>query len=356
MENMLLNWMAGLVDYPNSALGNISSGGSIANLTAIVTARDAHELKSKDLDRTVIYATSHVHHCLNKALRIAGLGECILKHIAVDGHYRMDPQALEEQVTLDREQGLLPWLLVGSAGTTNTGAIDPLDALADVADKHQLWFHVDGAYGAFFLLCEEERPKFRGIERSDSVVMDPHKGLFLPYGSGVVLVREGQKLYDSHVYLADYMQDAYSETDEHSPANLSPELTKHFRGLRIWLPLKLHGIRPFRSSLQEKLELAHYLYERLEALPRFEVGSKPDLSVVIFRYVPENGDPDRFNEKLTEVIREDGNLFFSSTRIDGTFYLRAAILSFRTHLDTIDELLTVLREKAAKIEEQEVQA
>jgi glutamate/tyrosine decarboxylase-like PLP-dependent enzyme len=261
----------------------------------------------------------------------------------------MDAAALERLITEDTKKGLRPWLVIASAGTTDVGAVDPLASIGEIAKRQDLWFHLDGAYGAFFVLCEEGKKVLGGIGTSDSLVMDPHKGLFLPYGSGAVLVRERQKLQDAHYYVANYMQDALQVRDELSPADLSPELTKHFRGLRLWLPLKLAGIAPFRAGLEEKILLARYFYERLRELPGFEVGPYPELSVVTFRYVPKKGDVKAFNERLVQEIHADGRVFMSSSLIDGKFMIRLAALAFRTHLETIELALKVLTEKVEKL-------
>lgn len=349
MENMLISWMAKMVGYPKHTAGNLASGGSIANLIAIVTARDAYNLKAKDFERTVIYLSEHVHHCLHKAIRIAGLKECVIRYVPLDSNYRMKSDALEELVASDKAQGLQPWLVIASAGTTDVGAVDPLDEIADVAGKHKLWFHVDGAYGAFFILTKYGKKILKGIERSDSVVMDPHKGLFIPYGLGVVLVKDAKQMEHAHYYRANYMQDALASVEELSPADLSPELTKHFRGLRLWLPLKLHGLKPFKAALEEKLLLARYFHEEVQKLG-FEAGPAPVLSVVTYRYIPAKGDANAFNEKLVQQVQADGRVFISSTVIDGKFTLRLAVLSFRTHLRTIDLLLKILKTKVKELE------
>jgi aromatic-L-amino-acid decarboxylase len=349
MENMLLRWMADMVGYPDTAAGNLSSGGSIANLTAIVTARDACGIAGETIGRSVVYVTEHVHHCVDKALRVAGLGNCVKRTVRVDAGYRMDPTALADAIVADKKAGLRPWLIVASAGTTNTGSVDPLSDISEIAAAHELWFHVDGAYGAFFVLCPEGRAVLQGMDRCDSIVMDPHKTLFLPYGTGVVLVKERQKLYASHHAEADYMQDILDEIDELSPADLSPELTKHFRGLRLWLPLKLLGVAPFRAALSEKIQLARYFYEQVQKIDRFEVGPYPDLSIVTYRYLPEQGDADMFNHRLTQAIQQDGRVFISSTRVGGNLVLRLAISCFRTHLDDIDETLDILSRKAKQL-------
>ena len=239
--------------------------------------------------------------------------------------------------------------MVASAGTTDVGAIDPLRAIGKIANERGLWYHIDAAYGGFFVLTDEGKKKLEGIETSDSLVIDPHKGLFLPYGLGVVLVKNAEKLRDSHRYAANYMQDAAALTDEPSPADLSPELTKHFRGLRLWLPLKLHGAAPFRACLTEKLLLAKYFHTEVQKLG-FESRIEPELSVVTYRWLPRNGDANIFNKRLLEHVVADGRVFISSTMLNGEFTLRFACLAFRSHLSTVDTLLTVLKNKVGGLD------
>jgi aromatic-L-amino-acid/L-tryptophan decarboxylase len=352
MENMLVRWMCDSIGYPKAASGTLLSGGSLANLACIVTARDAMGITSNQVRRSVIYLTEQVHHCVTKAIRIAGLGESQIRYVPLDPQYRMDVPALKALVEADHNAGLRPFMVVASTGTTDTGAVDPADQIADVAEQYKMWLHVDAAYGGFFILTEEGKRAIQGLERSDSIVMDPHKGLFLPYGTGAALVKDGVRLAASHYYTANYLQDALNYTDETSPADLSPELTRHFRGLRMWLPLKVHGLAPFRACIAEKLWLARYFWDQLAGIPNMERGPYPDLSVVFYRYVPERGDANAFNELLVKRLHEDGRVFLSSTKIDGTFYLRLACLAFRTHLHTIDLALTMLRENIAKVREE----
>jgi len=352
MERTLLRWMADLLGYPAASAGDLTSGGSIANLVGIVTAREAHGLKARDFGRAVVYLSEQSHHATDKALRIAGLKESVKRMIPLDGRHRMRVEALEEAIEGDAKAGLRPWLIAATAGTTDTGAVDPLSELADVARHHGVWLHVDGAYGATFALTEQGKLILRGIERSDSVVLDPHKGLFLPFGSGAVLVRDGSHLLDAHHYHASYLQDkdTLASGDEVSPADLSPELTRPFRALRLWLPLKLAGVAPFRAALEEKLLLARHFHRRIRLEEGFEVGPAPDLSIVTFRYLPRRGDPDVFNRRLIDAVQRDGRVFLSSTKIGGKFTLRVAILSLRTHLETIELAIEILREKAKLLE------
>lgn len=350
MENLLIRWMADLVGYPAGAQGNLASGGSISNLIAVVTAREAHGLRCADVPNAVVYLTGRAHHSLEKALRIAGLGECVLRRVSTDMRQRMDPRALQETIARDRAQGLRPWLVLAAAGSTDVGAIDPLEQIGRVTKTERLWFHIDAAYGGFFVLCPQVRERLRGLELSDSIVMDPHKSLFLPYGLGAVLVRDGANLARAHQYRADYMQDAVADSGAaDSPADLSPELSKHFRGPRLWLPLLLHGVAPFRACLEEKLLLTRYFHERVRALG-FEVGPEPELTVSTYRWVPKNGDADAFNAALVQAIHRDGRVFISSTRIGGRNFLRLAVLHFRTHLETIDLALHILAEKIAELQ------
>jgi aromatic-L-amino-acid decarboxylase len=351
MENQLVRWVADLVGYPGEAAGSIASGGSLATLTAVVTARDARGLGSRDFSTAVVYLTSQAHHCLEKALRIAGLGEAPIRRVAMDEHYRMRPDALAAAIAADRAAGLRPWLVAAAAGTTDTGAVDPLDAIATVAAGEGCWYHIDAAYGGFFLLTEHGRAVLKGIERSDSVVLDPHKGLFLPYGSGVVVVRDAAALVASHDYSGSYMQDARRVPAEISPADASPELSKHFRALRMWLPLMLLGTRPFRAALEEKLLLARYFHAEIRR-EGFEVGPPPDLSIVTYRWAPPGVSlerANRLNQAIVDGSRRDGRVFLSSTMLDGRFTLRMAALAFRTHRRTMDLAVRVLRDQVAAV-------
>jgi aromatic-L-amino-acid decarboxylase len=339
IENELINWMKTLFRFPQSAIGNLTSGGSIANLIALTAARDKHKIKNERIPASVIYLSEQVHHCTQKALRIIGLEDAIIRYIPLDDNHRMRVDALENQIRQDLQENLNPFLILASAGTTDTGAIDPLEEIGLVAKRNELWYHVDGAYGGFFILAESTKDKFQGIELADSLVIDPHKGLFLPYGLGAVLIKDKDAVFHSHHYTANYMQDAFVDGLPLNPADVSPELTKHFRGLRLWLPLQVHGIEPFKACLEEKLLLTDYF--RRELINRgFEVGPSPDLSVSYFWYPAD--DVNKFNIHLMEEIHRDGRIFLSSTKINDLHVIRMAILSFRTKKHTIDTCLEMI--------------
>ncbi len=350
LEQQLVRWMAEIVGYPATAGGDLTSGGSIANLTAIIAARETMSVRARDVEYGCVYITADTHHCVEKSLRAAGLAECKKRLVPMDDKFRMDVNILEELILEDKAAGLRPWLIVASAGTTDAGAVDPMERIAELAEQHDIWMHVDAAYGGFFLLCEEGREVLRGLDKAHSIVLDPHKGMFLPYGSGAVLVRDVTWLARSQSYEADYMQDARTAEGEYSPADLSLELTRPFRGLRFWLPLKLFGVAPFRAALAEKIWLARYFHEQLANTPGWEMGPYPELSVATFRYVPSRGDADVLNKRLVEAVCEDGRVFISSTQINGKFVLRLAVLHFRTHLDRVNYVLEFLKHKAVELE------
>jgi glutamate/tyrosine decarboxylase-like PLP-dependent enzyme len=254
----------------------------------------------------------------------------------------MSVEALESALEDDRRNGVRPWLVVASGGTVDTGAIDPLPEIAELCRKYGAWFHVDGAYGGLFALCDEGRELLRGIEEADSVALDPHKTLFLPYGTGAALVRDGQLLLDAFSASADYIRPLGESEVGPSPADLSPELTRHFRAMRLWLPLQVAGVAAFRAAQSEKLALARYFHRRLSEIDGFDAGPEPQLSVVAFRYLPKDGDADEFTERLMKHLLQEGRVMFSATRIDGTYYIRCAILCFRTHLQHVDQAIDII--------------
>jgi glutamate/tyrosine decarboxylase-like PLP-dependent enzyme len=349
LETALVRWLAGEVGYPPQARGDLASGGSIATLSAITAARQHHDVKAREVENTVVYLTSLTHHCVIKALQVAGLAECQHRFVPLDPSFRMDVRALETAIETDTAAGLKPWLIAATAGTTDLGTVDPLVQLAEVATRHGMWLHVDGAYGGSFVLCEEGRRRLAGIEASDSLVINPHKGLFLPMGLGIVLVRKGAALYDAFHARGSYMQDVENVAEAQSACDFSPELSRPFRGLRLWLPLKLAGVAPFRAALEEKLLLAEYFHQHIGALPGFVVGPPPDLSIVAFRYQPATGDANDFNRRLFEAIRDDGRIFLSTTTVGDAFTLRLAILGFNTHRRDIEVALEVIEEHAKRL-------
>jgi aromatic-L-amino-acid decarboxylase len=294
--------------------------------------------------------SNQTHHCVIKVASQAGIPEKNIRMLNVDENFRALPEEFERAINEDLKKGLKPFLLVGNAGTTNTGAVDPLDELGDVAKRFGLWYHLDAAYGGFFNLCDAGKKELKGIESSDSVVLDPHKGLFIPYGTGSLLVRDGELLRRAHVMSADYIQDHPIPEHEWDAADYSPELSRSFRGLRVWLPIKLFGVQAFRENLSEKLELTQWIYRRLAEEPGFECLSRPQLSAFAFRYRPKRGDIEIFNRKLLKTIVASKKLYLSSTRLNGEFVIRMCILGFRTHQPEVEKAFALIKTTARNLE------
>ncbi|HEX9943494.1 MAG TPA: aminotransferase class I/II-fold pyridoxal phosphate-dependent enzyme [Thermoanaerobaculia bacterium] len=350
LEANVVAWFCQIAGYPPEARGTLTSGGSLANWTALVTAR--RERLPEDFLKGVLYASDQVHYSVAKGAILAGFPEANVRAVPSDDLFRLRPDALEAMVEEDRRRGLTPFLIAASAGTTNTGAVDPLPELADLAARHGLWLHVDAAYGGFFLLTEEGRRVMRGIERADSIVLDPHKGLFLPYGTGAVLVRDGQALKRAHSLTADYMPSLQEDPDRIDFAQYSPELSRPFRGLRVWLPFKMHGAGVFRAELEEKLALARLAADRVRAMPDIEMLAEPQLSLFAFRLAPA-GVPEEelngLNRRLQERINARQRVFLTATRLRGRFALRICVLSFRTHRDRVEQALEDVEAARAEV-------
>jgi aromatic-L-amino-acid decarboxylase len=348
LEATVTDWLRELVGFPVGTQGLLTSGGSMSNLIALVTARRTR--LPEDFLGGVLYMSEETHHSVQKSALLAGFREAHVRELPVDARCRLRLDALETAIEHDRERGRTPFLVVANAGTTNTGAIDPLPQIADVCQRHGLWLHVDAAYGGFFRLAPGGEALLPGLERADSATLDPHKGLFLPYGTGLLLVRDAEALRRAHTQRAGYLQDLHHPPGAVNYADISPELSRDFRGLRLWLPLKLFGINAFRDNLREKLALARWAWEELRHEPGFECLDEPQLSVVAFRYRPRRGDPDEFNARLLQRINARKRVYISSTRLRGQYVLRFCVLSFRTHTREIQMAVEDAIESARELE------
>jgi len=347
IEAQAVRWMADMFGFPPEARGILTSGGSLSNFSAVVTAR--HALLGERFQDGTLYASDQVHNSVVKAALLAGFPRDNVRLVATDAELRLDVAALREAVAADRRAGLRPAFVVASAGTTNTGAIDPIAEVADLARHEAMWLHVDGAYGGFFQLTERGRAAFAGIERADSITLDPHKAMFLPYGTGCLLVRDGGLLRAAHEsHHGEYLQDLALEEEIPSFTNYSPELSRDFRGLRVWLPIKLHGLAAFREALDEKLDLTRLLFERLGEVPQIEIPWEPQVTVVAFRLRGDGPEADEANRRFLERINASRRVYLSSTTIRGRMILRACIVSHRTHRDRIEEAAEIIRRAAAE--------
>ncbi|MEC8022868.1 MAG: aminotransferase class V-fold PLP-dependent enzyme [Myxococcota bacterium] len=349
LEQNTIRWMADLIGLGQAAGGLLTTGGSMANFSAVVTARE--ERLNGPLESGVIYVSEQVHHSVTKAAKLAGIRAEHVVAIPTNETMQLCIDSLIQQLGVDRAQGLRPFMIVGSAGTTNTGAIDNLDRLADIADKEGLWFHVDAAYGGFFLLCPEVRGAFQGIDRADSVTLDPHKGMFLPYGTGALVVREREALVRAHDVGADYLPETGVDASRVDFSTMGPELSRSFRGLRVWLPLQLHGEISFQRALSHKLVLAQNVHTRIDSWPHVSLVSGSRLSVRAFRCAPPGLSLraiDALNKDWLNAVNRRQRTHLSGTRIGGAFVLRVAILNFRTqesHIEVaLDDLESTLNE------------
>ncbi len=331
IEATTIDWLAAAMGYPSTAGGILTSGGSISNLTALITARMAR--LSEDFLRGTIYLSEQTHHSVARAARLAGFPERAVRIVPVDARLRLRAADLEAMIRADRADGRQPFLVIANIGTTNTGAVDPLPEILQVARRHDLWVHADAAYGGFFRLAPGGDRLMPGIEDCDSITIDPHKGLFLPYGTGCLLVRDPALLKAAHHGGGDYFQDLHEAEVAPDFHSLSPELSRDFRGLRIWLPIVLHGLSVFREQIREKLDLARGAWEVLRAAPFLEMIDEPQLSIVAFAGKPRRGDRNAFAAELLRRVNARRRVFLSSTTLGGRFVIRICVLSFRTHAE-----------------------
>ena len=340
VELVVLDWFKEWIGYPDGAEGLLVSGGSEANLTALACAR-ATRLGER-FGNAVVYVSSQVHSSVERAARVLGFRADQLKSVAIDERYRMRPDALAEAVASDARAGLRPFLVAANAGATNTGAIDPLPELADVCAERGLWLHVDGAYGGFAALTERGRAWLAGIERADSVTLDPHKWLYQPWGTGCLLVREGGLLGEAFHVLPDYLQDAQVRGAEVNFADRGIQLTRPARALKIWLSLQFFGVAAFRVAVDTALDLAVFAQERIERSASLELLSPATLGIVCFRRVIEGAGEEaleRANAGLVTGLAESGVGFVSSTRLGGRYALRLCVENHRSRAEDVERVL-----------------
>eukprot|EP00744_Colponema_vietnamica_P010315 GILI01014595.1.p1 GENE.GILI01014595.1~~GILI01014595.1.p1 ORF type:complete len:507 (-),score=123.82 GILI01014595.1:150-1670(-) len=371
LESQVIEWVRSLIGYPETAGGTLTGGASFSNLTALATARKAKDIRAADFARAVIYTTHHTHHSIHKCLVVCGMDECVNRVVPVDpATLQMDPAQLDLLIEADLAAGLRPWCVVATGGTADAGTVDDFNKLADVTERHNIWLHIDAAYGGFFQLCEQGRRLFAGACRSDSIVMDAHKSLFLPYGSGVLMVRDLKYLRATHASRASYMIDTYKFETRVSPCDLTVELSRHYRVVRIWLPLQVHGLSAIRKTQEEKCELARHFYKLVLDIPNIECLSPPHLTVICFRYtgplpdkyhntsdVPSlctaaevSGEEakklnayNKFNDDLVTAIQKDGRIFITATEVDGVYWARLCVMCVRTHKEQVELAAETIR-------------
>ena len=361
VERRVIRWIAQFIGYAPEAGGCLLSGGSAGNLVGLAVARkqrapfDAASLGMRGGPRVTVYVSEEGHASLEKGMVLLGMGRNQLRKIAVTDDFTIDLKALEKQVTEDRENGCHPICVVGNGGTTNTGAVDPLDALAEFCQKQELWFHVDAAYGGPAAGTEAAGKFFRGLNQADSVVVNPHKWLYVPAEAGCILVREPRALRDTFHIAADYLQEK-DESDATSDGLLdfkdySPQLSRNFRALKVWMTFKTYGARKLRAAIESNIEIMRYLAERIDQSQDFVRLAPVPLSVVCFQYrtpdISVQGDQkylDELNNRLLVELEKDGRVFLSGTKIHGMRVLRSCSVNHRLRREDVDFLLDVIRQ------------
>jgi glutamate/tyrosine decarboxylase-like PLP-dependent enzyme len=346
VEREVVRWVSEIVGFPRDASGLFVTGSSVANLIAVIVAREAALGNPADGRRAAAgtrqltaYASTAVHGCIGKGIEIAGLGSEALRTIPADPRHRMDLIALEEAIRRDREAGLTPFLVVGSAGTVNTGAVDDLAALADLCQREKIWFHIDGAFGALAKLAPELAPRLAGMERADSLALDFHKWGQVPYDAGMILVRDSAAHGRAFTLSADYLERAQRGMAAGAPwpCDFGPDLSRGFRALKVWFTLKVYGTDALGESIARTCQLARYLERRIAETPHLELLAPVELNIVCFRYRAQ--EPDAVNEQIVLALQESGIVAPSTTRIDGKVAIRAAIVNHRTSRAEIDALI-----------------
>jgi len=349
LESNVLDWLRDWMQFPSTTRGLFTTGGSMAMFNAIACARERH--LANDIRAGTLYVSSQAHHCIVKAAKLAGIAHDRVRTIAVDGAYRLRLDALQSAIAADRAAGLKPFMVFSSAGTTNTGAVDPIDEVADLAAREGLWHHVDGAYGAFFHMVPELRPLLAGLPRADSLTLDPHKGMFLPYGTGALLVRDGEALRALHSSTAGYLPP--NQDEFYDPAQYGPDLSRGFPGLRVWLTVKLFGAAKYRAAVAEKRELATWSAGEVAGIPGIVMDAPPQLSLFAFHMegpgLATRDAQDAATRQLMERVTRRGAVMVTGATAEGRFLGRVCVLSFRTRRAEMETAVTHLRDEAAAI-------
>ncbi len=350
VEWVTLDWLRQLFGFPETAGGLFVSGGSVANLTALAVARDV-KLQGP-VEPAVVYCSDQTHSSIERGLRILGLGPHQLHKIPTDDDFRLSLPELQRIIVSDRSGGKTPFCVVANAGTTNTGAVDPLDALAEFCREQGLWLHVDGAYGAAAILSERERYRLKGIEQADSLSLDPHKWLFQPYETGCLLLRNRRQLRESFHIMPEYLQDATPTEEEINFYDYGIQLTRSFRALKLWLSLKVFGLENFRKAVDRGMELAEEAERVLRRSGCWQVVTPAQMAMVTFRFhAPEIGasDLDRLHEQLVAEVTAGGWALVSTTILRERTTIHLCTINPRTTTDDIQETVDQLESIAKRL-------
>lgn len=344
IEKYIIRWMSNLMGLPDSSGGIMTSGGSMANFNAVYISRF---IKLGDsFSRGTLYVSDQTHHSVSKAARMAGIHPQRIREIPSNSNCAISNTELVSTIKADISNNLQPFLIVGNAGTTRTGAIDDLSTLASIAKEYNCWLHIDAAWAGSFLLTERGKMLMKGIENADSVTIDPHKAFWLPWGIGTLLVSEVKNLYSAFSIDADYLPFSDAEDLMSNPSVISAELSRNARGLQLWLPLKMYGIQVFQNYLNEKLDLAQWIYENLKQMPNVYVHTTPPLlGIVAFRIEKDGLSKEQLNiatQKLVDIVNRDNKVYISGLMVKNEFLARLAPLHFKTHKPHIEYVIELI--------------
>lgn len=334
IELATIGWLRDLCGFPASTGGLFVSGGTMANLTALAVAR--HVKLQDGTEKATIYFSDQAHSSLDKGLHLLGFTKENLRRLPSDTQYRLPMERLVGSIREDRDAGRRPFCIIASAGTTNTGAIDPLPELASLARKENLWLHVDGAYGAAAALSDRGRRLLSGLELADSLSLDPHKWLFQPFEIGCVLLREGQLLRDTFQILPEYLKDTHQQSAEINFTDYGLQLTRSFRSLKLWLSLKYFGLAAFRAAIARGFELTEFAEACLRKMPGWEIVTPAQMAIVCFRYASAS---DAAHLRLVQELIRDGFALITSTILRGRTVLRMCPINPRTTEADVEEAL-----------------
>lgn len=352
IERQAVRWIAEFIGYPSGAGGAFTSGGTISNMTALSAAREralpGSRTEGMGGHRAAIYCSKEVHYSITRAIEILGLGSNNIRALPIDQNRRLRADALAEAIDVDVSRGVTPIAVVASAGTTLTGAVDPIDELADVCRERGVWLHVDGAYGLPAAATHSRGRLFDGLARADSCSVDAHKWLYLPKACGVVLVRRPEDLVGAFAHQEGYLPH---QRHELHAVDITLEYSRPFRALKAWLAFRAHGAPAFRAAVERNLAEADLLYETVRRQPDLEVlGPRPQLSIVPFRHLaPDVNDVDAHNRALAKALQRDGRVYLASALIDDAVYLRPCFVNFRTTEQDVLELVEIVRELGQRV-------
>jgi aromatic-L-amino-acid decarboxylase len=367
IEDVVIRWflsMIGMSDLVNAG-GILTGGGSMANFQAIHAARCHYLKKDEDILKLTVYVSEQSHYCVDQGVQMCGIPVSNIRHIPTNNDFTIKTDILEQLIQEDIAKGYIPMMAVAVAGTTNTGSVDNIDKVCDICDKYGLWKHVDGAYGGFFALTQRGSQLLKGIERADSVVLDPHKSFFLPYGTGCLLVRNKNTLLKANKATGAYMHEPYSlDGMPNDLSDMGPELSRRFRGLGVWLPVKMYGMEAFRKELELKLDLTQWAVSQIGAIPYIKIMTQPKLTIFAFRLECDQVDEatkDQMNRDLLDNVNKRGNIVLSAIRsrvkeesnergkgVD-TFCLRMVILSQRTQFEHVRQAIEDIKDATAEV-------